>query len=122
MTTAPRRLVTAALLLAWAIPLTGCYTFHAYQIGGEGGREAGNQPGTEWRTETRHAFLWGLVRQDLPIDNCQTSAGKRFHIEEFKVRTNFLYALLTVLSLGTWVPLEVSWRCAKSEGPVGSLD
>jgi hypothetical protein len=70
----------------------------------------GNQPGTEWSHKTLHAFLWGAVRQDLPINNCQLANGQRVGMEEIKVETNLGYLLVSSFSLGIWVPLDVSWR------------
>ena len=111
-----RRALVLALLLACALQLPGCYTYHVYQVGGPDGRELGNQPATEWKHKTLHAFAWGAVRQDLPVDNCQ-----RHGIEEIKIDTNLGYVLISGLSLGLWVPLEVSWRCAKPPVPTGTL-
>ena len=121
-TTARLRARAAALLLAaaFALPSTGCYTYHIYQVGGPQGREMGNQPGTEWQTRTLHAFAWGAVRQDLPVDNCQVG-GQRMGIEELRVRENLAYRLATVLTLGLWAPTEVSWRCARPPVPTGTL-
>jgi hypothetical protein len=110
-----------ALVLACAMPTTGCYTYHVYQVGGTGGREQGNQPGTEWEHKTLHAFGWGAVRQDLPVDTCQLGSGQRLGMEEVKVDTNFFYLLASVATLGIWVPLDVSWRCAKPPVPTGTL-
>lgn len=118
----PCTLAALVFILASAVPTSGCYTYHVYQVGGAAGRELGNQPGTEWRNETLHAFAWGAVRQDLPVDNCQLGDGQRFGIEEVKVDTNLGYLLVSVATLGIWVPLEVSWRCAKPPGPTGTLD
>lgn len=118
------RHTVAALILVFscAMPTTGCYTYHVYQVGGTAGREQGNQPGTEWEHKTLHAFAWGTVRQDLPVDNCQLGSGQRLGIEEVKVDTNFFYLLASVVTLGIWVPLEVSWRCAKPPVPTGTLN
>ncbi len=115
------KLAALFLVLACAIPCNACYTYHAYQVGGPEGRELGNQPGTEWQGKTLHAFAWGAVRQDLPIDNCQLANGQRFGIEEVKVDTNFAYLLASIVTLGIWVPLKVSWRCAKPPVPTRIL-
>jgi hypothetical protein len=117
----PSKLAAIVLVLACSIPSTACYTWHVYQIGGTGGREQGNQPGTEWKHKTLHALAWGAVRQDLPVDNCQLANGQRFGIEEVKVDTNLAYVLASTLTLGIWVPLKVSWRCAKPTVPTGVL-
>ena len=116
-----QRASTIALLLSCSLSGSACYTYHVYQVGGPGGRELGNQPSTEWQGKTLHAFGWGLVRQDLPVDNCQLASGQRFGIEEVKVGTNIGYLLASAITLGLWVPLEVSWRCAKPAAPTGLL-
>jgi hypothetical protein len=101
------------LVLACIVTTPACYRYHLYQVGGPAGRELGNQPGTEWEGKTLHAFAWGLIRQDLPIDNCQTATGERFNIEEVRIETNLLYVLAAAATLGLWVPLDASWRCAR---------
>jgi hypothetical protein len=114
------RTVAAACLSA-ALFTPGCYHFHVYQIGGPERREQGNQPATEWQGSTLHGFLWGLIRHDLPVDNCTLADGQRAGIEEIRVDTNLLYVLGSALTLGIWVPVEVSWRCAKPPVRTGTL-
>jgi hypothetical protein len=100
----------------------GCYTYQIYQVGGPNGRELGNQPATEWQHKTLNAFAWGAVRQDLPITGARNVNNATGGIEEVKVETNAAYLLVSVATLGLWVPLEVSWRCAKPQpAPAGSL-
>lgn len=115
-------LMRAVLIPACLLSLNACYTYHVYQTGGPAGREQANQPGTEWRHGTLNAFAWGAVRQDLPIDNCQPGNGQRFGIEEIKIETNFGYVLASAVTLGIWVPLDVSWRCGKPCAPSGVLE
>jgi hypothetical protein len=115
-----RNVVLPAALLA-ALASGGCYNYHVYQVGGPDGRELGNQPGTEWQGRTLHAFAWGALRQDLPVDNCQTVAGQRFGIEELRVRTNLAYLTAAAVTVGLWVPLDVQWRCARPPVPTGTL-
>ena len=66
--------------ILWAAP--GCYRYHVYQVGGPAGIEGGNQPATEWENRTRHSFFWGLIRQDVPTENCTLGDGTRTGIEE----------------------------------------
>ena len=113
-----RRLLVLLLVLFCAFSGMACgYTFHVYQIGGTDHREQGNQPMTEWRRKTLHSFLWGAVRQDLPVDNCTLGDGSRTGIEEVKVSTNLAYASATILTIGIWSPVHVAWRCARMLGP-----
>jgi hypothetical protein len=104
-----------------SVPCLGCFTFHVYQIGGPSEREQGDQPSTEWKHKTLSAFAWGGGRQDLPVDNCRLGNGQRLGIEEVKVETNFGFILASTVTLGFWVPLKVSWRCAKPPVPTGDL-
>jgi len=117
-----RRMLTITLVVL--IPIsTSCYTYHAYQIGGPEGRELGNQPATEWKDKTLHAFAWGLVRQDLPVDQCrQLSPDGKGGFEEVRIQTNALYLVVSIATLGIWVPLKVGYRCAKPASPGGVLD
>lgn len=115
------RRATASLLLACALASSSCQAYHIYQIGGPRQREQGNQPSTEWKQKTLHSFLWGAIRQDLPVANCQTVEGTRFGIEEVKVEAGFRYVLASTVTLGLWVPLKVGYRCAKPPVPTGSL-
>ncbi len=65
-------------------------------------------PATEYEHRTMHAFLWGLVQQDMPADDCLANT-----LDEVRVTTNLGYALISVVTLGIWVPLDVEWRCAR---------
>jgi hypothetical protein len=118
----------ASRLSFWLIVLlctasaSGCYTYHVYQIGGADGREMGNQPSTEWKSRTLNAFLWGAVRQDLPVENCQLANGQRLGMEEVKIDKHLGHVLAQALTLGIWVPLKVSWRCNRPVPPTGTLD
>jgi hypothetical protein len=38
-------------------------------------------------------------------------------MQEVRVTTNFGYAVLTVVTLGIWSPMEIEWRCAKQPPP-----
>jgi hypothetical protein len=115
------RRAAAPLVGALCLALPGCYSYHVYQVGGPDGRELGNQPSTEWQSATRHALLWGVVRQDVAVDNCQLGSGQRVGIEEVRVDTNLAYLLASVATLGVWVPLRLSWRCARPPVPGGVI-
>lgn len=122
MTFLPHRIGVRASL-RWALCaslLTGCATYHVYQVGGP--LETGNQPLTEWKSKTLHSLVWGAIRQDLPVDNCKLGNGTRTGIEEVRARANFGATIATILTLGFWRPLQVSWRCAKPAGLRGVLE
>ncbi|MBK6544454.1 MAG: hypothetical protein WAS55_12820 [Saprospiraceae bacterium] len=90
-----------------------CTTIHAYQIGGPHGRELGNQPSTEWKSQKQNTYLWGAIRQDVKIENCALADGSRLNIEEFKIEKNFGCTIAHILTLGIWEPVIISWKCAK---------
>jgi len=70
-------------------------------------------PVTEYRERntTAHTFFWGLVQdpQTVVATNCESNS-----LDNVRVSTNYAFALVTVLSLGIWSPLEVNWRCAEA--------
>ena len=94
--------------------VTGCASYHVYQVGGP--LEMGNQPWTDWKSKTLHSLVWGAVRQDLPVDNCRLGNGVRTNIEEVRIQSNVGAVTATILTLGFWRPLKVSGRCAKPPG------
>jgi hypothetical protein len=102
--------------------LSAVSTFHVYQDAGIGDSQPQNSPGTEWKSRDLNSFLWGLIRQDLPITNCRLANGQRLGIEEIRVGQNRGQALATVLTLGMWAPTRISWRCARPPSQAGTLD
>lgn len=101
------------VLLVMTFDICSCSTIHVYQVGGPQGGEAGNQPGTEWESKPASTLFWGAVRRDVRIENCVLADGSRLNIEEVKVEKNFGRMLATILTLGIWEPVKISWRCAK---------
>jgi len=97
-------------------------TLHVYQDLGPADSQPQNMPGTEWKTRTLNSFLWGLIRQDLPIVNCRLSNGQRLGIEEIRIGRTKGQMLVTVLTLGLWAPLQISWRCCRPVPQSGRLD
>lgn len=108
-----KQAVLIAILFSLAVINNGCSVIHAYQTGGQQGREMANQPSTEWESKTSNIFLWGAIRQDVIITNCALANGERINIEEFKYEKNFWCIAASVLTIGLWEPVKVSWRCAK---------
>ena len=102
--------------------LSAASTYHIYQDLGLGDSQPQNMPGTEWKSKNLNSFLWGLIRQDLPITNCRLANGQRVGIEEIRVGRNFLQALATLLTLGIWAPTRISWRCCRPPSQSGTLD
>lgn len=102
--------------------LSNWSTYHIYQDRGLGDSQPQNMPGTEWETKTLNCWLWGVWRQDLPVTNCRLANGQRLGIEEVRIGRSFLHMLATVVTLGLWAPVRVSWRCARPPSQSGTLD
>jgi hypothetical protein len=97
-------------------------TLHVYQDLGPGDSQPQNMPGTEWKTRNRNTFLWGLIRQDLPITNCRLANGQRIGIEEIRIGRTRRQMVATALTLGLWAPTQISWRCCRPPSQSGTLD
>lgn len=102
--------------------LSAAATYHIYQDGGLGDSQPQNMPGTEWKSANRNSFIWGLIRQDLPILNCRLANGQRLGIEEIRVGRSKLQVLVTFVTLGLWAPTRISWRCCRPLSQSGTLD
>ncbi len=103
-------------------PVSAASTYLIYQDGGIGDSQPQNMPGTEWKSANLNSFLWGLIRQDLPITNCRLANGQRLGIEEIRLGRSFLQVLATLFTLGIWAPVRVSWRCCRPPSQSGTLD
>jgi hypothetical protein len=96
-------------------------TYLIYQDGGIGDSQPQNMPGTEWKSATLNCWLWGLIRQDLPISNCRLANGQRLGVEELRVGRSALQTFLTFVTLGLYAPVHVSWRCCRPPSQSGTL-
>lgn len=97
-------------------------TLHVYQDLGLGDSQPQNMPGTEWKTRNLNSFLWGLIRQDLPITTCRLSNGQRVGIEEVRIGRTRGQMLISFLTIGLWAPTQVSWRCCRPPSQTGTLE
>lgn len=108
LTPRPRRL-RWLLLACLVLPLqAGCYHYRVVVPGPD--------PATDYERRTVHALFWGLLQEDTPATDCLSNA-----LDEVRVTTNLGYLAVSVASLGIWVPMQVSWRCAKEDAPVGDI-
>jgi hypothetical protein len=104
------RYVHLALLLIVLFGSQGCYHFRV--------TAPQPNPATEYEQRTVHVLFWGLLQQDTPASDCASNA-----LDEVVTTTNLGYLLISVATVGIWVPMQVKWRCAKEslqEGePIG---
>jgi Bor protein len=106
---------TIALLgfLAVAVLLSSCYSYRVATHA---------QAGSELsKPVTAHAFFWGLVQKPAQIHTPVCDSLQVNGMSEVTVKTNFGYALITVVTLGIWSPAKVQWRCSKPCKKTGSL-
>jgi len=73
-------------------------------------------PATQPEGRTVWTFAWGAFHQDINATNCLGPG-----LSEVTVKGNFGFSLISVLSLGTAMPVRIEWRCAK-ERPTGGDD
>jgi hypothetical protein len=99
--------VLAVFFLAATFALSGCYHYRVVTP---------DAPATEYNRTTLHAMFWGLLQHDADVGDCVSNA-----LVEVRVRNNAGYILLSAVTLGIWVPLDVEWRCAKIPAVEGEL-
>lgn len=98
------RCLRSCVLLCVAITLQSCYHFRVNSVG---------EPATDYKSKMVSAFFWGLVEESVVPDNCPSNA-----LDEVRVTTNLGYSIVSVVTLGIWMPMNVEWRCAKEPAPV----
>jgi hypothetical protein len=72
------------------------------------------QAGTEITKKRVNAYFWGLLqspKNGITTPNCDTLNANG--MAEVQVKTNLGYAVITVVTLGIWCPIQVSWKCGK---------
>ncbi|HEY7492844.1 MAG TPA: hypothetical protein VIH59_17245 [Candidatus Tectomicrobia bacterium] len=63
-----------------------------------------------YRGKTMHAFFWGISYDpEVWAADCGREA-----INDVQIKRNLLYDLVSVLTLGIWMPIEVNFRCASA--------
>lgn len=94
----------AVFLIAVTLLFTSCYT---HRLATEA------LPGTVIPdTAISDSYFWGLW-QDKPIETRVCDSLDVLGVAEVQIKTNFLYALITVATLGIWSPVKVIWRCSE---------
>jgi hypothetical protein len=78
---------------------SGCYSFAV---------RSQNANPAPYTSDTVHAYLWNLIEPDplLVAENCGDDG-----ISTVRARTNYLFMLAGILTLGAWVPTTLEWRC-----------
>jgi hypothetical protein len=89
------------LALAGALAvLPGCYAYHVTP-------QYADAVQRDPDGATMHSLFWGLAQSATRTPDCKGNG-----VTSVAARTNLGYALLSVVTLGIWVPLELEWSCA----------
>jgi len=70
-------------------------------------------PGPGVESKTVWTFFWGATQQNINPTNCLGPG-----LSDVTVHSNYGFALISVLSLGTAMPVTIEWHCAK-DNPTG---
>jgi Bor protein len=81
------------------------------------------QAGTEFsKPVMANSYFWGLLqnpRDGIHTPDCDELGVNGVAVVE--VKSNFLFSLVTVCTLGIWSPLKVVYQCSKPCQPTGNL-
>jgi hypothetical protein len=96
------RTLRGSLALSLILLGTGCYHYHIMPD---------RVPvSTDPRSETRVAFLWGLVQpNDIVPPNCPRTVP----LAQVTASTNLGFVFIGALTLGIVLPQDIEWQCAK---------
>ena len=101
------------LMLALILLLNSCYTYRVAT-----NAQAGSESS---KPITVNSFFWGLVKKPTIIHTPLCDSLQVNGMAEVTMKTNFGYALITVITLGIWSPMKVEWKCSKPCKKSGSL-
>jgi hypothetical protein len=97
------KLAAATAMLAAVVTTSGCYSYSV--------ETPDSAPINEYREHdiTASSSFWGIVEDDPVIaKRCEGEA-----LDQVRVNNNYGYALITVLTLGLYSPMDVNYRCAE---------
>ena len=105
------------MIPVWMITLTlvfsSCYPYRV---------STHAQPGAEAsKPITVHSLFWGAVQKPKEIHTPVCDSLDVNGMAEVTMKTNFGYALITVVTLGIWCPMKVEWKCSKPCKKTGVL-
>jgi hypothetical protein len=99
-----RGFVVVAVIIAALLP--GCANYQA--------RVADGKPLAEYQGGMMSAYAWGswVSPEIMSAEECKRG------MYDVVVESNYLYSLASVVTLGLWMPVDVSYRC-KAPGVQG---
>ena len=88
------------IIICCVISLAGCATM---TIDGDGQKTPESKTGTH----TKHSSFYNIVWSEPSVEKCDNDRG----LYRARYHTNAAYVLVSVLSLGLYVPQTVEWWC-----------
>lgn len=98
--------------ISTTVLLSSCYSYRVGTLA---------QKGTEVNTQVAHSFFWGLVKKPKDILTPLCDSIQSTGMAEVTAKTNFGYALITVVTLGIWAPMKLEWYCGKPTSTIKPL-
>ncbi len=95
-----RNTIRTVLIYCMIVGISGCSTM---TIEGDGQKTPMSKTGTH----TKHGSFYNFVWSEPPVDKCENGRG----LYRVRSHTNAVYALVSVASLGLYVPQTVEWWC-----------
>ncbi len=95
----------AACILIIIIFFQGCYSYRVVV--------PNSNPVVDSGSKTVNSFFWGLLNnpQQIVAQECSKSNS----IDEVKFSTNLGYSLISIVTLGIWMPVDVEWKCGPQQ-------
>ncbi|MFZ5563246.1 MAG: hypothetical protein ACOZBW_04285 [Thermodesulfobacteriota bacterium] len=98
--------IRAAVICCMIVSVSGCATM---TIEGDGEKT----PASLCGTHTQHGSFYGFVWHEPPAEKCENGRG----LYRVRCHTNAVYALVSLVSLGLYVPQTVEWWCDGAPDP-----
>lgn len=104
-----KQIQSCLLIILILFFLNGCYHYRVIAPDPD--------PATDYESRVAHSLFWGLLQaRDISADDCLSNA-----LDEVRVTANLGYSVISVATLGIWMPMNVQWRCAKEPLQEGEL-
>ncbi len=99
--------IRALLIYCMIVGISGCATMTI-----EG--DCQKTPMSKTGTHTKHGSFYNIVWAEPPVEKCENGRG----LYRARHHTNAIYVLVSVVSLGFYVPQTVEWWCDGTPEPV----
>lgn len=105
----PLRTTITLTMLAGALLLPACAQYRVI-------RPSDDPTAGGPHRETINALFWGTVYEPVAV-----ATQCRYGINDVTIHSNFLYDLISVVTLGIWMPIEVEYTCVEPQPQEGEI-